>query len=201
MGEFVHASFDETDDFIPRVPEWRLGNEDAGRPRICVTPDLRHSLSAIPGILRITSGLESIEYNPVIHAYTLEIPDDSVMTPYEIRESVPDSFYTQEYWITEKPVRVKRQDYRWICPGVRLSTSIEGYSVPFVTGTFKLLPATDGIMDFVRFVKADEGARDELYALIRKTGLRTVLSSIDRPLSFAIQNNRDRYKRMDKERI
>ena len=108
-SKLIHVSFDEVEQFIPRIPEQICPGEDNTTPRICAAPSVIKALQAIPQAGEVIYYMWRIGVPIIIHAYYLESP--SVLTPDQIADKVPDALATGETWITEIPESVRRFDY------------------------------------------------------------------------------------------
>ena len=90
---YLHVSFDPVKEFIPRIPEMRLPNEDDKIKRICVSDTVKHCLAALPTVEDIIDACARYNYYPVLHVYNLTPQEDSVITTKELKrkELVPDA--------------------------------------------------------------------------------------------------------------
>ena len=189
--KLIHVSFDEVENFTPRVPQQRCPNEDETIPRICVAPTIRNALSAIPQAGEVIYYMERLHLPIIIHAYYIE--SDSVLMPKELVDKVPDAMGTKEMWVTKVPDAVLRVDFELVDPVIVKRKDANGTCERAVIGydslrrvkfqdnwqnlAIKFINGTDKIEHFMRN-KPDISYRafmsnmdDELLkALIRKEG-------------------------------
>lgn len=98
-----HLSFDVLEtigEFIPRVPEQRMAEEDNTSLRICCTDTIEGALLAMPDNRDF---LISTKLFPLVKVYELDeskIEKGNLLSPNEIKDKVPDAVATGEHWIT-----------------------------------------------------------------------------------------------------
>lgn len=105
----IHVSFDMVTNFTPRAPKLFCMNEDYTIPRICVAPDIRSALNAIPWCGQVMEYMRKLNLPVIIHVYYLY--GGKQMDNEEVQKYVPDAVYTKEFWLTSVPERVNRIDY------------------------------------------------------------------------------------------
>lgn len=105
----VHVSFDQIEKFIPRVPGSRCPNEDNTIPRICVAPDIRSALNAIPQCGQVLEYMRKLGLPVIIHAYYLY--GGKRIDNKGVQKYVPDAAITKEFWLVTPPEGVRRVDY------------------------------------------------------------------------------------------
>ncbi len=90
--------YTEPVDFVPRIPELSLDDEDSRHPRICFSDSICGCISALP---------EPPSKGDTVTLFTFEVDeDDPALVPYTKlmeHDAVWDSYFTHEYWYT-KPV-------------------------------------------------------------------------------------------------
>lgn len=99
-NKLIHVSFEEVEQFIPRIPEQICPGEDNTTPRICAAPSVIKALQAIPQAGEVIYYMRRIGVPIIIHAYYLE--SQSVLTPDQIADKVPDALVAMledEGWI------------------------------------------------------------------------------------------------------
>ena len=189
--KLIHVSFDEVENFTPRVPQQRCPNEDETIPRICVAPTIRNALWAIPQSGEVIHYMKMLNLPVIIHAYYIKC--DQFLMPEEIVDKVPDAMGTKEMWVTEIPDSVRRVDFELVDPLTITQKDMNGICERIVMGyaslnrvkfqdnwrnlAIKFINGTDKIEHFMRN-KPDISYRtfmsnidDELLkALIRKEG-------------------------------
>lgn len=131
-SKLIHVSFDEVEQFIPRIPEQICPGEDNTIPRICAAPSVIKALQAIPQAGEVIYYMRRIGVPIIIHAYYLE--SQSVLTPDQIADKVPDALATGETWITEIPVVVRRFDYEIVNPFIIKKKDGNGTVERFLVG-------------------------------------------------------------------
>ena len=184
--KLIHVSFDEVENFTPRVPEQRCPNEDETIPRICVAPTIRNALSAIPQAGEVIYYMERLYLPIVIHAYYIE--SDSVLMSKEVVDKVPDAIGTKEMWVTKVPDVVRRVDFELVEPVIAKRKDMNGICERVVIG-----------YDFLRRVKFQDNWRNLATKLIKETDkiehfmcnkpdilYRTVMSNMDDELLKAL---------------
>lgn len=97
-----HVSTDvgHTGVFVPRVPEYRMDDEDAVTPRICFSETLEGCLGALGGFYGRTN----------LRVFWLEVDmdDPDVLWSEDLVCSVPDALIHKECWVKRL---VKLEDY------------------------------------------------------------------------------------------
>lgn len=154
--KLIHVSFDEVENFTPRVPEQRCPNEDETIPRICVAPTIRNALSAIPQAGEVIYYMERLHLPIVIHAYYIE--SDSVLMSKEVVDKVPDAMGTKEMWVTKVPDMVRRVDFELVDPVIAKRKDMNGTCERVVIG-----------YDSLRRVKFQDNWRNLATKLIKGT--------------------------------
>lgn len=149
---YVHCSFDIVDEFVPRIPKTRCKIEDDTIPRICVAPDIRHCLFAMPGAGRIIEFAKAVGMPIVIHAYYLTA--DKVLE--DVSDKVADAEFTKEMWLLSEPTRVYRVDYEITSCLVRDGKDISGDDVKQVLCVeIKRVPFTDNLKELFCFADVE----------------------------------------------
>ena len=154
--KLIHVSFDEVENFTPRVPEQRCPNEDETIPRICVAPTIRNALSAIPQAGEVIYYMERLHLPIVIHAYYIE--SDSVLMSKEVVDKVPDAMGTKEMWVIKVPDVVRRVDFELVDPVIAKRKDMNGTCERVVSG-----------YDSLRRVKFQDNWRNLATKLIKET--------------------------------
>ena len=131
-SKLIHVSFDEVEQFIPRIPEQICPGEDNTIPRICAAPSVIKALQAIPQAGEVMNYMEKIGVPIIIHAYYMK--SDAVLMPEQIADKVPDAVANQEMWITEVPEDVRLVDYEIITPFTKKMKNRNGTIGRFVIG-------------------------------------------------------------------
>lgn len=108
---YIHVSFDEVSELIPRIPKSRCDGEDDTIKRICCSTSIRGALSGVPGSGDAVQNLINAGIPVIIHVYLLKASAGSAMNTSEIARYVPDATLTGEVWLTEKPESITRRDY------------------------------------------------------------------------------------------
>ena len=112
--KLYHVSFHLMHDgnFIPRVPEQRLLDENDTIPRICACSSIEGCLTAMPGGGDYLP--ESLEYTAGI-IKVFEFESEDFLTPDYLHQNrlVADADITQEYWLL-KPVSPKKSYFLMI---------------------------------------------------------------------------------------
>lgn len=115
----------------------------------------------------------------IIHAYYLE--SQSVLTPDQIADKVPDALATGETWITEIPVVVRRFDYEIVNPFIIKKKDGNGTVERFLVGydSLKRVDYQDNWRNLAR--KMGMGKRAEDYFMSHKPDLtyRCFMSNLD----------------------
>lgn len=102
--KFYHISYSTEDiieEFIPRIPEDRMKDENDTIKRVCVAPSLSNCLSAV-------TWQDEIEYlcdeELPVRVYEFEITDEKIIDSNYLYKSglVNDANITKEHWILEK---------------------------------------------------------------------------------------------------
>lgn len=124
MNRLIHVSFDEIDEFVPRIPKHRCPGEDDTIPRICVASTVKKCLLSMPGAGSAVKNLVDLDIPAVIHAYILTPYYGSVRYNTIVCKYVPDARYTGEMWLVKPPAYVERRDYEILEP--EFITSLEG---------------------------------------------------------------------------
>lgn len=126
---YQHISFDEVEQFVPRVPEQRAPKEDSRIPRICMTDSVLKALRSMPQTGEFLELVKFMNLTPIIYVY--EIPQNrveeiAVNKIFERREGkypvlcneatqqfVPDALYSGEKWLLVSPNMkdVRRKKY------------------------------------------------------------------------------------------
>lgn len=176
---YLHVSFDPVEEFIPRIPEMRLPNEDFKVKRICVSDTIKHCLAAIPAIEDVADSCIQHNYDPIIHVYNLIPQDGSVINTKSLgeKELVPDAWATHEMWLTKSPVKVIRADYRWLNARVDIGfNSSLNYEVFKIEGLLQRIKKTDESADLVKkWFDPTEIEYQRLYPLFKKYGVKQFL--------------------------
>lgn len=186
---YIHVSFDEVEEFIPRVPKYKLPEENNKISRICVSDSIQRGLSSIPGIKEISENLYTYEYEPILHVYYLEPQENGFLSTEEIEDYVDDVSFYRESWLTKSPKKVRRIDYRWKDPYVDLN--YDGLYYQLVQGKFERVKRTDGISDFLNDLGVTEEIREGLYKIIKGVGLRTFLTHSDKSFVLIIRGYKE----------
>lgn len=113
---YIHVSFDEVEEFIPRVPSNRCEGEDDAIPRICCSTSVKGALRAIPGAGAAVKNLLNAGIEPIIHVYLLHPRHSCVIHNLKVREYVPDANETDETWLVKTPAWAVRRDYKIVDP-------------------------------------------------------------------------------------
>jgi len=147
--KYIHCSFDIVDEFIPRVPTTRCKIEDKTTPRICVAPDIRHCLAAMPSAGRIIEWTRAAGLSVILHVYYLTA--DKVLT--DVKDKVADAEFTREMWLLEKPASVRRVDYEIVSLDEKDILDIEKNEGLM----YDLVDMPDYIADVSAIIEADKG--------------------------------------------
>lgn len=112
--KYYHVSidvFEKIDVFSPKIPEYKLKEEDNKTNRICVAPTIKDCLNGIcycsermlyKGLFSDNSlCYDFVEGNRVVKVYELEVKEEKILKPSDINKFVPDSYITEEHWIME----------------------------------------------------------------------------------------------------
>lgn len=104
--------WDEITKFIPRVPKGRLDSvgEDALTPRICLSDSIEGCLTGVPW-----GGYNLIKDPPygkaglaaIVRLYRFDkykIKKENLLNPQQIKECVPDSEVSREYWVINQEI-------------------------------------------------------------------------------------------------
>ena len=178
-NKLIHVSFDEVEQFIPRIPEQICPGEDNTIPRICAAPSVIKALQAIPQAGEVIYYMQQIGAPVIIHAYYLE--SQSVLTPDQIADKVPDALATGETWITEIPVVVRRFDYEIVNPFIIKKKDGNGTVERFLVGydSLKRVDYQDNWRNLAR--NMGRGKRAEDYFMSHKPDLtyRCFMSNLD----------------------
>lgn len=106
---FYHISeniYDDIDTFIPRVPLSILKNENSTKKRICIAKSIKDCLSglnyhtSVNYMFNESEENESYVGNRIIKVYEFDINEDDInlLNYKDIRNYVPDSLESKEYW-------------------------------------------------------------------------------------------------------
>ena len=190
-SKLIHVSFDEVEQFIPRIPEQICPGEDNTIPRICAAPSVIKALQAIPQAGEVIYYMQRIGAPVIIHAYYLE--SQSVLTPDQIADKVPDALATGETWITEIPESVRRFDYEIVNPFIIKKKDGNGIVERFLVGYdfLKRVDYQDNWRNLAR--KMGRGKRAEDYFMSHKPDLtyRCFMSNLDDDLLKLLGVNLD----------
>ena len=105
--KYIHCSFDIVNKFTLRIPTTRCKIEDDFTPRICVAPDIRSCLAAMPDAGKIIEWTRAAGLPVILHAYYLTA--DKVLE--DTTDLVGDAKLTHEMWLLEEPKTIRRVDY------------------------------------------------------------------------------------------
>ncbi len=128
---YIHVSFDEVTEFIPRIPKFRCTGEDDTIPRICVAESIRNCLRSAPGAGLAVKNLNGAGISFVIHSYLLWPHYGSVKHTGWVKQHVPDAEFSGEIWLTKPPRLVQRRDYEILEP--EYATSQDDHQYPIIT--------------------------------------------------------------------
>ena len=150
--KYIHCSFDIVDEFIPRVPTTRCKIEDKTTPRICVAPDIRHCLAAMPSAGRIIEWTRAAGLSVILHVYYLTA--DKVLT--DVKDKVADAEFTREMWLLEKPASVRRVDYEIVSCSIQDGKDILGDPIKrILNAEIRRVPYADNLKELFCFSSAD----------------------------------------------
>lgn len=97
-----HVAMDletEEKEFVPRIPKYRCKDEDATIPRVCVCPTLEGAIGAFPyKSYYVNEYMRRRNENYLVY-HKIPTTNLEYKTNEEIKELVPDSHITKEYWI------------------------------------------------------------------------------------------------------
>lgn len=189
--KLIHVSFDEVENFTPRVPEQRCPNEDETIPRICVAPTIRNALLAIPQAGEVIYYMERLHLPIIIHAYYIE--SDSVLMSKEVVDKVPDAMGTKEMWVTKVPDVVRRVDFELVDPVIAKRKDMNGTCERVVIGydSLRRVKFQDNWRNLA--TKAIKSADKIEYFMRNKPDIsyRTFMSNLDDEL---LKNMREKIK-------
>ncbi len=171
-NHLYHVSMEFVDEFIPRIPDTRLIDENSYTPRICCAPTIEQGVEASPGILSGIKMAMEIGFSPILHVYELFAPEESIYRPTE--EDVPDADRSDEVWILEEPSDWELRSYN--VADMKSYKQGDGYEV---CEYLELVPCEnrmDNYDAFCAFLGVDESAADTLRSEYR---FRSILNLIN----------------------
>lgn len=190
----IHVSFDTVTKFTPRVPKWFCTNEDCTIPRICVVPDIRSALNAIPQCGQVMEYMRNLNLPVIIHVYYLY--GGKQMDNKEVQKYVPDAGYTKEFWVTSVPDRVNRIDYEVTDFDVQKTKNAFGEEVWDVSNVqLSRCKYQSNIENFIRAF-AQTTKKEPLRKLFTEYSYRTVMSNMGEEfalMSKVHQKEEERY--------
>ena len=182
--KYIHCSFDVVNEFIPRVPTTRCKIEDKTTPRICVAPDIRHCLAAMPSAGRIIEWTRAAGLPVILHAYYLT--SDKVFT--DTKDKVADAEFTHEMWLLEKPTSVRRVDYEITSCSIQNGKDILGDPIKrIVNAEIRRVSFTDSLTELFCFSSADPHELKFTYGKIA--------ANMDFNTAKRIKTEREQYKK------
>jgi len=182
--KYIHCSFDVVNEFVPRVPTTRCKIEDKTTPRICVAPDIRHCLAAMPSAGRIIEWTRATGMPVILHAYYLTA--DKVLT--DTRDKVADAEFTHEMWILEKPTSVRRVDYEITSYSIQDGRDMLGDPIKQIVNVeIRRVPFTDNLKELFCFSPNNPHELKITYGVIA--------ANMDFDTAKRIKTEREQYKK------
>lgn len=95
-----HVSFEDVEEFVPKIPEQQLKAEDSSIKRICFAKSIRGALTAMPESYYALKGMMKLKkIPPLIHVYSIDENTVDFKDTYDIEQYVLDAEYTEECWV------------------------------------------------------------------------------------------------------
>ena len=120
--KLFHVSYDRVPYFKPRIPKYRLPEEDAITPRICLSTTVERCVNAKPHQAQALYLAREFGFRMPVYVYefdTDDIPEDKLIGPIQLRDQydVEDAVENNEYWLTADNVPYQEIRYEFIGGG------------------------------------------------------------------------------------
>jgi len=172
----IHVSFDNVNNFIPRIPAQCCPNEDITIPRICVSNTITNALRSIPQAGEVLHNMKELGIPILIQVYYLK--SNNTLTNEDILKYVPDAEATNESWILEAPSSSYHTTYEITDFLAPLRTDMFGVKEHrLLLADYKRVKRQDNWDNFNKIFSLSKEAIEDLNKIRLKTSFRTVLSN------------------------